>query len=116
MDASVAVRGLLEFTAPGVGTHETTAALDAAGIPVTVDEDLGSISVVSLGIGRRPDIIAHALTALRAAGIAQRLVTTTPAGLSLLVDSAALDEAARVLHATFIPAVTGPRLLAGPAA
>jgi hypothetical protein len=42
--------------------------------------DLGSIALVSLGIGRCPDIIAHSLTALREAGIAPRLVTTMPGG------------------------------------
>jgi len=109
--------GLLEFTAPGVSTLETTAALDeAGGIPVKVDEDLGSIAVVGLGIGRRPAVIAHALTALRAADIAPHLVTTMPGRVSVLVDSNVLDEAVRVLHAIFIPKVPDPRLMTSPAA
>jgi len=108
--------GLLEFTAPGVSAREATAALDAVGIPVKVDEDLGSIAVVSLGIGRRPDIIARALTALRAARIDSHLVTTMPGRVSVLVDSNLLDEAVRALHATFISVIPDPRLRASPAA
>jgi aspartate kinase len=108
--------GLLEFTAPGVSAHETTAALDAVGIPVKVDEDLGSIAVVSLGISRRPAIIGRALTALRAAHIDSHLVTTTPGRVSVLVASNVLDEAVRVLHATFISVVPDPHLRVSPAA
>jgi aspartate kinase len=108
--------GLLEFTAPGVSVREATAALDAVGIPVKVEEDLGSIAVVSLGVGRRPDIIARALTALRAARIAPHLITTMPGRVSVLVNSNMLDEAVRVLHATFISVVPNPRLRARPAA
>jgi aspartate kinase len=108
--------GLLEFTAPGVSTRSATAALDPAGIPVKVDEDLGSIAVVSLGIGRRPAIIARALAALQAARIDPHLVTTMPGRVSVLVASNRLDEAVRVLHATFISVFPDPCLLASPAA
>jgi aspartate kinase len=108
--------GLLEFTVPGVSTPETTAALDAMGVPATIDEDLGSIAVVRLGIGRSPGIIAHSLAALRAARIAPRLVTTMPGRLSVLVDSNLLEEAVRVLHATFIPVAPDPQLIASSAA
>lgn len=108
--------GLLEFTAPGVGAPETTAALDAVEIAAKVNEDLGSIAVVGLGIGRRPDLIAHSLAALRGAGIAPRLVTTMPGRVSVLVDSNLLEEAVRVLHATFIPVAPDPQLMAGAAA
>ncbi|GAA5142124.1 aspartate kinase [Pseudonocardia adelaidensis] len=108
--------GLLEFTAPGVGAPETTAALDAMEIPAKVNENLSSLAVVGLGIGRRPDIIAHSLAALRAAGIAPRLVTTMPGRVSVLVDPSLLEEAVRVLHATFIPVAPDPRLMVGPAA
>jgi aspartate kinase len=110
------VGGLLEFTAPGVGAPEATAALDAMEIPAKVDEDLGSIAVVGLGIGRRPGIIARSLAALRTAGIAPRLVTTMPGRVSVLVDADLLEEAVRVLHATFIPVAPDPRLMAGRAA
>jgi aspartate kinase len=72
--------------------------------------------VVSLGIGRRPGVIAHSLAALRAAGIAPRLITTMPGRLSVLVASNLLEEAVRVLHTTFIPAAPDPRLTASRAA
>jgi aspartate kinase len=116
MGTAVPRKGGLEFTTPGVSALETTAALDALGVPAKVDEDLGSIAVVSLGVGRRPGVIAHSLAALRAAGIAPRLITTMPGRLSVLVASNLLEEAVRVLHTTFIPAAPDPRLTASPAA
>jgi len=108
--------GLLEFTAPGVSALETTAALHEMGISARVDEDLGSVSVVGLGVGRRPDVIARSLAALRAAGVPQRLVTTMPGRVSVLVDSDRVEEAVRVLHATFVPLAPDARLTAGAAA
>ena len=107
--------GLLEFTAPGVSAHETTAALDAVGIPVKVDEDLGSIAVVSLGISRCPAIIARADRAARGT---HRLASghDDARPVSVLVASKVLDEAVRVLHATFISVVPDPHLRVSPAA
>ncbi len=68
-----------------------------------VDEELGSVSVVSLGIGRKPEIAAAALAALEDAGIVPRLVTTTAGRVTVGVPSAQVDEAVRLLHAVFIP-------------
>jgi aspartate kinase len=93
----------LRFTAPGAPTAEVTAALDAVGASVKVDQELGAASVVSLEVSRRPDVVARGLAALREAGIEPRMVTTTPARVSVLVDSAVVDDAVRRLHATFIP-------------
>jgi aspartate kinase len=70
------------------------------------DVDLGSVSVVSLGMARRPDVVVRALGTLREAAIQPRLVTTTPGRVSVLVDSALVEETVRLLHATFIPADT----------
>ena len=46
------------------------AALDAVAAEVTVEQELGSVSVVSLGIARKPEIPMRAIAALEAAGIA----------------------------------------------
>ncbi|HTF52368.1 MAG TPA: aspartate kinase [Pseudonocardia sp.] len=92
------------FTAPGVECGEVAAALDGVGAAVKVDEELGSVSLVSLGIARRPDIVVRALAALDEAGIQTRLVTTTPARVSVLVESTLVDDAVQLLHSTFIPA------------
>ncbi|HEX4359273.1 MAG TPA: aspartate kinase [Pseudonocardia sp.] len=94
----------LRFTAPGSATAEITAALDAAGASVRIDEELGSVSVISPGIARRPDVIVRTLAALRDAGIEPRLVQTTPARISVLVDTPLLDDAVRLLHQTFLAA------------
>jgi aspartate kinase len=99
----------LRFTAPGTPTTEITAALDAAGASVRIDDELGSVSVISPGIGRKPEITVRTLTALRDAGIEARLVQSTPARISVLVDTHLLDDAVRLLHDTFIAAAAGSR-------
>jgi aspartate kinase len=94
----------VQFTAPGADPVEVTAALDAVDLAAKVDEDLGSVSVVSLGMARKPDIPVRALAALEAGGITPRLVTTTPGRITVAVSSSRVDEAVRLLHQTFIPA------------
>jgi aspartate kinase len=93
----------LRFTAPGVAVTEVAAALDAVGASVKVDRELGSVSVVSLGIARRPDVVVRTLGALQAAGIEPCLATTTPGRVTVLVDADTVDDAVRLLHRTFIP-------------
>lgn len=92
----------LRFTAPGAEPAEVCAVLDAVGALVRLEEELGSVSVVSLGIARRPELAARALNVLRAAAIEPRLVATTPGRLSVLLESALVDEATRLLHAALI--------------
>jgi aspartate kinase len=92
----------VRFSAPGADTHEVTAALEAVGLVAKVDEELGSVSVVSLGIARKPDIAARALAALEADGIRPRLVTSTPGRVSVSVPTGQVDDAVRLLHRIFI--------------
>jgi aspartate kinase len=94
----------VRFTAPGAEPAEVSAALDAVGAVAKVDEELGSVSVVSLGIARKPDVVVRALAALEAAGITPRLITTTPGRITAAVPSSQVDDAVRLLHRTFIPA------------
>jgi aspartate kinase len=96
----------LRFTTPGVHRTDVIAALDSVRASMTADEDLASVSVVCLGMARRPDIVVRAMHSLREAAIQPRLVATTPGRVSVLVDSALVDEAVRRLHATFIPGDT----------
>jgi aspartate kinase len=70
---------------------------------VKVDRELGSVSVVSLGIARRPDVVVRTLGALQEAGIEPRLATTTPGRVTVLVDADTVEDAVRLLHRTFIP-------------
>jgi aspartate kinase len=95
----------LRFTAPGAEPAEVTAALDTIAAPVTVEQELGSVSVVSLGIARKPEIPMRAIAALEAAGIEPQLITTTAGRVTVLVASAQVDDAVRLLHGIFVPAV-----------
>ncbi|HEX4247419.1 MAG TPA: aspartate kinase [Pseudonocardia sp.] len=93
----------LRFTAPGAPTADVTSALDAAGASVRMDHELSSVSVITPGITRKPHITAQALAALHHAGIAPHLLHTTPARITVLIDTQALEDTVRLLHNTFIP-------------
>ncbi len=93
----------VRFTAPWVADAEVVAALRAVGADVEVLDDLGTVSVVSVGIARKPDTTARALTALDAAGIAPQLVTTTPGRVTAHMSAALVHDAVRLLHDIFIP-------------
>ena len=99
----------VRFTAPGAEPAEVTAALDTIAAPVTVDQELGSVSVVSLGIARKPEIPMRAIAALEAAGIEPQLITTTAGRVTVLVASAQVDDAVRLLHADLRPGGRGAR-------
>jgi aspartate kinase len=99
----------LRFTAPGAEPAEVMAALDAVAAEATVEQELGSVSVVSLGIARKPEIPMRTVAALEAAGIGPQLVTTTAGRVTVLVRSAQVDEAVRLLHEVFVPAAGADR-------
>lgn len=99
-------------TAPGTADTEVLAALHAVGAGVEVLDGLGTVSVVSAGIARKPDITARALGALEDAGIAPRLVTTTPGRVTVHLSAALVADAVRLLHKIFVP----PRPATGPGA
>jgi diaminobutyrate-2-oxoglutarate transaminase len=84
-----------------------TDALEGHGVVgVAHREDLGTVSVIGIGIGRRPEITARARRALEAAGIRARRVTTRPGRVSVHVAAERVPGAARLLHATFITGST----------
>jgi aspartate kinase len=91
----------IHFTAPGVEEPEVCAALSAVRVPIVVQDELGSVSVVGAGIGRRPDLTARALLILEAEGIEPRLVTSTPSRVCLHVPTRHVHRAVRLLHAAF---------------
>lgn len=99
--AMVHLGGEVRFTAPGVERAEITSALDSIGARVGVHDDLGSVSVISTGIGRQPDVTARALAALEHAGISLKLITSTPNRVSCHISSAMVDRAVRLLHDVF---------------
>jgi aspartate kinase len=94
-------RDEVRFTAPGIADAEVTTALNALGADIEVHDDLGTVSVVSPGIARKPAITARALTALEAADIKPHLVTTTPGRVSAHISAELVDQAVRLLHEVF---------------
>jgi len=93
--------GEVHLTAPGVEEQEVVAALSTAGARVLLREDLGSVSVVGTGIGRRPDLTARALLTLEDEDIQPQLVTSTPSRVSFHIPHHAVHHAVRLLHASF---------------
>jgi aspartate kinase len=99
----------VRFSAPGVSDAEVTAALRGAGVEVAMREDLGTVSVVSMGIARKPEIAAQTLAGLADADIEPHLVTTTPGRVSVHLRSSRVAEAVRLLHRRFIPSAAADR-------
>jgi aspartate kinase len=93
--------GEVHLTAPGVEEQEVVAALSTAGARVLLREDLGSVSVVGTGVGRRPDLTARALLTLEDEGIQPQLVTSTPSRVSFHIPHHSVHHAVRLLHASF---------------
>jgi aspartate kinase len=91
----------IHLTAPGVEEPEVLEAVSTAGARIAQKDELGSVSVVGSGIGRRPDVTARALLALEAEGIEPRLVTSTPSRVTVHVAGHAVHRAVRRLHAVF---------------
>jgi aspartate kinase len=97
----------LRFSAPGVDPAEVAAALDGLDTQLSTHLELGTVSVVSLGIARKPALVARALRTLADAGIEPEFVTTTTGRVTVHLPSALVDEAVRLLHAEFVPAGAG---------
>lgn len=91
----------VHLTAPGVEESEVLAALSVAGARVVLQDDLGSVSVVGAGIGRRPDVAARALLALEDQGIEATLITSMPSRVSCHVPARHVHMAVQLLHAAF---------------
>ncbi|GAA0932458.1 aspartate kinase [Pseudonocardia zijingensis] len=91
----------IHLTAPGVEEPEVLEAVSATGAQIVLLDELGSVSLVGTGIGRRPDTMARALQALEAEDIEPLLVTSTPSRVTFHVMRRAVDRAVRRLHTTF---------------
>jgi aspartate kinase len=73
-----------------------------SGDRVTLADDLGALSVVGAGINASFGNVRRGSRALAAAGIPPRDVATSSFRITWTVPRSRLDEAVRVLHATFI--------------
>jgi aspartate kinase len=91
----------IHLTAPGVAEPEVVEAVSAVGARIVLQDELGSVSVVGSGIGRRPDATARAVLALEAEGIEPQLVTSSPSRVTFHVAERVVHRAVRRLHAAF---------------
>lgn len=73
----------------------------AAGSNLLVDEELGAVSLVGIGIGTHPEICAHALDVLERMGVEPQLVKTALGQISFHVQSATVPDAVRAFHDAF---------------
>jgi aspartate kinase len=82
---------------------QVRAALTARfGDGVRVTDALGALSVIGAGINATFDNVRRGSAALAAAGITVDAVATSSFRITWMIDRARLDEAVRLLHATFI--------------
>ncbi len=81
------------------------AALAAGGgsAAVTLDEEVGKVSVVGAALSARPQAAAEIAAILERGGIAVLLQGAAPQRVSCLVPAARLDEAVRLLHGALFP-------------
>jgi aspartate kinase len=81
------------------------AALSARfGAQVRIVDALGAVSVVGAGINASFDNVRRGSAALASAGIRAEGAATSSFRITWMIDRARLDDAARLLHATFIEA------------
>jgi aspartate kinase len=72
------------------------------GDALRISDSLGAISVVGAGINASFDNVRRGSTALHAHGVAVDGVATSSFRITWMIDRTRLDEAVRLLHATFI--------------
>ena len=98
--------GPSSFTVPQTDTHRAVKALEpvlaeVGGGQVAVHEHIAKLSVVGVGMKTHSGVAATLFQALAAANINIELITTSEIKISVVVDQARVDEAARVAHAAF---------------
>jgi aspartate kinase len=96
----------LSFTVPGTETHKARKALEPVfaslgGGQVEIDEAIAKLSVVGVGMKTHSGVAATLFTALAEAGVNIQLISTSEIKISVLIDKAKADDAARVAHKAF---------------
>ena len=96
----------ISFTCPGADLEKAKETLDRV-IPeirareVAIDENVAKVSLVGTGMRSTPGVAAKAFTVLGDNDINILAISTSPIRLSVVVDSAQVAEAVRVLHTAF---------------
>ncbi len=96
----------LTFTVPLTDTHKARKALEPVfaalgGGEVAVHEDVAKLSVVGVGMKTHSGVAATLFSALADAGVNIQLISTSEIKISVIVEKAKADEAARVAHKAF---------------
>jgi len=96
----------LTFTVPLTDTHKvekTLAPVLAAlgGAQMVIHDDIAKLSVVGVGMKTHSGVAATLFTALAEAGVNIELISTSEIKISVVIDKARADEAARVAHKGF---------------
>ena len=96
----------LTFTVPQTETAKAVKALTPVleaigGGQVAVHEHIAKLSVVGVGMKTHSGVAATLFQALAEAGINIELISTSEIKISVIVDKAKADEAARVAHKAF---------------
>jgi aspartate kinase len=68
---------------------------------VTLTEDVGKLSVVGAGMRSNAEVSAELFRALSEAGVTVHLIATSEIRVSVVVEAAQLEDAARVTHRAF---------------
>ena len=77
---------------------------DVSAKGVTIEEDVGKVSIVGIGMRSQPGVAADVFDALGSNGINIEMITTSEIKISCLVKEKDLDKATRILHEKFHPA------------
>ena len=96
----------LTFTVPRGDSHGAREALapvfrELGGGEVAVDDHIAKLSVVGVGMKTHSGVAATLFQALAAQGINIELITTSEIKISIVIDGARADDAARAAHAAF---------------
>ena len=96
----------LTFTVPLTDTHkvETTLAPVLAALgggQVEINDSIAKLSVVGVGMKTHSGVAATLFTALAEAGVNIQLISTSEIKISVLIDKAKAEDAARVAHKAF---------------
>lgn len=78
-----------------------------AGLTVRVDDDVAKISIIGTGLLNRPEYMARMITALSAAGIPTRWVSSSQFRTSAIIPQHRAKDAVIILHRIFHPDQTG---------
>jgi aspartate kinase len=89
------------FSAPVEDAEAAASALDQMGVSWSARNDLGKVSLIGAGMKSHPGVAARFFSALAEAAIEPQLVSTSPIKISAHVLSGDVEEAVRVLHASF---------------